>query len=69
MVVMVAHKKYADLYCTQVSMERTEKELMDALGIEHPDAHRIGLHVIIEQRLNDADHRVTPEIIEKFAEL
>lgn len=42
---------------------------MDALGIEHPDAHRIGLHVLIEQRLNDTDSRVTPEIIEKFAEL
>lgn len=66
---MVAHKKYADRYCTQVSMERTEKELMDALGIEHPDAHRIGLHVLIEQRLNDADTRVTPEIIGKFSDL
>jgi hypothetical protein len=64
---MPAHRKYANRYCTQVSMERVEKDLCDALGIEHPDAHRIGLHVLIEQRINDSDRRVTPEIIEKFA--
>jgi hypothetical protein len=50
-------------------MEQEEKVLMEALGIEHPDAHRIGAHVLIEQRINDGDRRVTPEIIEKFAEL
>lgn len=66
---MGAHKKYSNRYCTQVAMERSEKDLCDALGIEHPDAHRIGLHVLIEQRINDGDRRVTPEIIERFAEL
>jgi hypothetical protein len=50
-------------------MELVEKDLCESLGIEHPDAHRIGLHVLIEQRINDADPRVTPEIIEKFADL
>jgi len=66
---MSAPRKYQDRYTTAVSMERTEKDLMAALGIEHPDAHRIGLHVLIEQRINDADSRATPAIIEQFAEL
>jgi hypothetical protein len=66
---MGAHRKYQNRYTTAVSMEQTEKDLCEALGIEHPDAHRIGLHVLIEQRINDSDPRVTSEIIEKFADL
>jgi len=68
-VLMSAHRKYAHRYTTAVSMEQVEKDLCESLGIEHPDAHRIGLHVLIEQRIIDADSRVTPEIIEQFAEL
>ncbi|MGA2105990.1 MAG: hypothetical protein ABSG06_11460 [Methanoregula sp.] len=66
---MAAHRKYADRYITSVTMERAEKELCEVLGIEHNEAHRMGLHVYIEQRITEADPRVMPEIIEKFAEL
>ena len=66
---MAAPKNYKSRYITAVAMEQSEKDLMGTLGITHSEAHRIGLHVLIEQRIMDSDPRVTPEVIGQFAEL
>ena len=66
---MGAPKKYRDKYVTTISMERQEKEIADVLGILLSDALRLGLNFAIKMRIVDDDRRITPEILEQFAEI
>ena len=66
---MPALKKYRERYITSVAIERSERDIAEALKIPLSDALRLGLNFAIKMRISDNDSRVTPEILEQFAEI
>ncbi len=63
-------RKYQDRRETCVSMEKVEGQIAHDLEIPYNEAFRIGLHAMIEARLNEPErYKVTPQMVEAYLEI
>ena len=63
-------RKYQDRRETCVSMEKVEGQIAHDLKIQFNEAFRIGLHAMIEARLNEPDkYPVTPQMVDAYLEI
>ena len=63
-------RKYQDRRETCVSMEKVEGQIAKDLEIPFNEAFRIGLHAMIEARLNEPDkYPVTPQMVDAYLEI